>query len=86
MTNKSMKPTAAQPRPMTEDERKAQALRAFLQERKTLVQGIAFNAAGNPSVTTDTTPETFAKWVISAADELMKQLYTRDEQAENTEK
>ena len=84
--NKSMKASDPVRRELTEEEKKEQALRAFLQERKMLLQGIAFNAAGNPSVTTDTTPETFAKWVISAADELMKQLYTRDEQAENTEK
>ena len=84
-----MKPTAAQPRPMTEDERKAQALRAFLQERKMLLQGIAFNLAENPGIVRDgiyPDPQEFASFAISAADELMKQLYTRDEQAENTEK
>ena len=31
-------------------------------------------------------PEQVAIWAVTAADELMKQLYTRDEQAENTEK
>ena len=63
-------------RELTEEEKKEQAIRALLQERKMLVQGIAFNASGNPSVTTDTTPQTFAQCVISSADAIIKELYT----------
>ena len=84
MTNKSMKPTAAQPRPMTEEERKAQALRAFLQERKTYVMSAFAGICRADGM--KNSPEQVAIWAVTAADELMKQLYTRDEQAENTEK
>lgn len=84
MSNKSMKPTAAQPRPMTEEERKAQALRAFLQERKTYVMSAFAGICQHDGM--QQSPEQVAIWAVTAADELMKQLYTRDEQAENTEK
>ena len=39
--NKSMKPTA--PRQLTEEERKEQMTRAFLQKRAALAEGILFN-------------------------------------------
>ena len=41
--NKSMKPGAAAQRPLTEEERKEQMTRAFLQKRASLAEGILFN-------------------------------------------
>ena len=41
--NKSMKPGAAAPRTLTEEERKEQMTRAFLQKKASLAEGVLFN-------------------------------------------
>lgn len=41
--NKSMKPSAAAQRTLTEEERKEQMTRAFLQKKASLAEGILFN-------------------------------------------
>lgn len=87
MSSKSMKPSPAKPREMTEEEKQQQAIRALLQERKMLVQGIAFNLAGNPGIVNeDTTPAQFAEFAINATDAIMERLYGKAEQAPENEK
>ena len=88
MANKSMKPSAPVRREPTPEEKQEQALRAFVQERKMLIQGIAFNLAGNSSFLYggETTPQQFAEYAVTAADEVLKKQYTRDEQAPEIEK
>lgn len=87
MASKSMKPSQPARREMTDEERQQQAIRALLQERKMLVQGIAFNLSGNPGfVTEDTTPQQFAEFAINATDAIMERLYGKAEQGEKTEK
>ena len=84
MTNPKFKPSA--PRPMTDEDRKNAAVRAFIQERKMLVQGIAFNLAGNPAIVKDGAfdPKFFAEAVVASADAIMERLYTSSEETEKT--
>ena len=69
--NKSMKPSAAAQRPLTEEERKEQVTRAFLQKRASLAEGILFNLcqAGISSTGTDLVDR-----AIVMADYLMERL------------
>ena len=70
--NKSMKPGAAAQRPLTEEERKEQVTRAFLQKRASLAEGILSNLcqAGIISTGTDLVDR-----AIVMADYLMEKLY-----------
>ena len=85
-----MKPSAPVRREPTQEEKQEQALRAFMQERKMLIQGIAFNLSGNPGIISDEgsfpDPEEFASFAVAAADEIMKAQYTRKEQGPEIEK
>ena len=75
--NKSIKPTA--PRQLTEEERKEQVTRAFLQKRASLAEGILFNLcqAGIISTGTDLVDR-----AIVMADYLMEKLYGAKPQEE----
>ena len=87
MASKSMKPSTPARRELTDEEKQQQAIRALLQERKMLVQGIAFNLAGNPGfVNEDTTPQQFAEFAINATDAIMERLYGKAAEGEKTEK
>ena len=74
--NKSMKPTA--PRQMTEEERKEQMTRAFLQKRASLAEGILFNLCQGKNITETTTNIECIQMVdaaISMADKMIEKLY-----------
>lgn len=74
--NKSMKPTA--PRQMTEEERKEQMTRAFLQKRASLAEGILFNLCQGKNITATTTNIECIQMVdvaISMADKMLEKLY-----------
>ena len=74
--NKSMKPTA--PRQMTEEERKEQMTRAFLQKRASLAEGILFNLCQGKNITETTTSIECIQMVdvaISMADKMLEKLY-----------
>lgn len=88
MASKSMKSSQPARRELTDEEKQQQAIRALLQERKMLVQGIAFNLAGNPAIAKDgaVNPYAFAEFAISATDAIMERLYGKAEQGEKTEK
>lgn len=68
--NKSIKPTA--PRQLTEEERKEQVTRAFLQKRASLAEGILFNLCQARIISTGTK---LVDRAIVMADYLMEKLY-----------
>ena len=50
-----MKPSAAAQRPLTEEEKKSQIMRAFMQKRAALVDGILFNLCQAQDINNNTT-------------------------------
>ena len=68
--NKSIKPTA--PRQLTEEERKEQVTRAFLQKRASLAEGILFNLCQAGIISTG--PDLVDRATVMAA-YLMETLY-----------
>lgn len=70
-----MKPTA--PRQMTEEERKAQMTRAYLQKRASLVEGILFNLCQGLNFIPGESEETreLVDRSIEMADYMMEKLY-----------
>ena len=67
-----MKPGAAAQRPLTEEERKEQMTRAFLQKRASLAEGILFNLCQAGIISTGTE---LVDRAIVMADYLMEKLY-----------
>lgn len=73
--NKSMKPSAAAQRPLTEEEKKEQMMRAFMQKKASIAEGVLFNLMQNPSLETicpQKSPATFANEV---AEDFMEIVY-----------
>ena len=75
-----MKPKAAAPAPrqMTEEERKEQMTRAFLQKRAALAEGILFNLCQAKDINNNTTNyecKLMVDVAIEMADHLMEKLY-----------
>jgi hypothetical protein len=63
-------------KPMTPEERKEQATRAYLQKRESIATGILFNVMHNPEILkSNVTPEDMAEYVISLADKMIEKLY-----------
>lgn len=76
--NKSMKPSASAQRPLTEEEKKSQIMRAFMQKRASLAEGILFNLCQAKDITYNTTNKEYELMVdvaIEMADHLMEKLY-----------
>ena len=76
--NKSMKPSAAAQRPLTEEEKKSQIMRAFMQKRASLAEGILFNLCQAKDINNNTTNKECVLIVdvsIEIADHLMEKLY-----------
>ena len=71
-----MKPAA--PRQLTEEERKEQMTRAFLQKRASLAEGILFNMMQNPSLETYCRGENPAHVANDIADEFMRVVYGQE--------
>ena len=73
--NKSMKPGAAAQRTLTEEERKEQMTRAFLQKKASLAEGVLFNMVqGN--VVADA--KGIVKIANDIADEFMKVVFGQE--------
>ena len=72
--NKSMKPGAAAQRPLTEEDRKKEMTRAFLQKRASLAEGILFNICQG-LVPSEKDLESIVDMSIEMADRLMEKLY-----------
>ena len=76
--NKSMKPSAAAQRPLTEEDRKKEMTRAFLQKRASLAEGILFNLCQAKDINNNTTNyecKLMVDVAIDMADYLMEKLY-----------
>lgn len=76
--NKSMKPSAAAQRPLTEEEKKSHIMRAFMQKRASLIEGILFNLCQAKDINNNTTNKECVLMVdvaIEMADHLMEKLY-----------
>lgn len=72
--NKSMKPSAAAQRPLTEEEKKSQIMRAFMQKRASLAEGILFNLCQAMDYT-NKEGKLMVDMAIEMADHLMEKLY-----------
>ena len=80
-----MKPSAAAaPRPLTEEEKKSQIMRAFMQKRAALVEGILFNLCQAKDINNTTNYECklMVDVAIEMADHLMEKLYGAKPQEE----
>lgn len=85
--NKSMKPSAAAPRPLTEEEKKSQIMRAFMQKKASLAEGVLFNliqACGRDlcydleNNQTKDKPTKIVKMANDMADEFMRVVYGQE--------
>ena len=73
--NKSMKPGAAAPRPLTEEEKEERIARIFLQKKASLAEGVIFNMVqGN--VVADA--KGIVKIANDIADEFMRVVYGQE--------
>ena len=73
--NKSMKPSAAAPRPLTEEETEERIARIFLQKKASLAEGVIFNMVqGN--VVADA--KGIVKIANDIADEFMRVVYRQE--------
>ena len=73
--NKSMKPSAAAQRPLTEEEKEERIARIFLQKKASLVEGVIFNMVqGN--VVADA--KGIVKIANDIADEFMRVVYGQE--------
>ena len=84
---KSMKPSAAAQKPLTEEEKKSQIMRAFMQKRASLVEGILFNLCQAKDINNNTTNyecKLMVDVAIEMADHLMEKLYGAKPQEETS--
>ena len=80
-----MKPSAAAQRPLTEEEKKSHIMRAFMQKRASLAEGILFNLCQAKDINNNTTNYECMLLVdvaIEMADHLMEKLYGAKPQEE----
>ena len=73
-----MEPSAAAQRPLTEEEKKSQIMRAFMQKRAALVEGILFNLCQAKDINNNTTKKECMLRVdvgIEMADHLLERFY-----------
>ena len=61
--------------PLTPEERKEQAARAYMQKKESIATGVLFNLMHNDGVTRTLTSKEIASCALEIADEFMQQLY-----------
>lgn len=67
-------------KPMTLEERREQAARAYAQKRESIATGVLFNALHNQEMHIgDITPEELAGYAIEVADKFIEKLYFTQE-------
>lgn len=76
--NKSMKPGAAAQRRLTDEEKKSQIMRAFMQKKASLAEGVLFNLMQNPSLDSIRRGVSPAVVANDIADEFMKVVYGQE--------
>ena len=63
-------------KPLTPEERKEQATRAYLQKRESIATGVLFNLVHNEEIIkSNATPEDVAEYATKIADALLEKLY-----------
>lgn len=63
-------------KPMTLEERREQAARAYAQKRESIATGVLFNLMHNPELLkANVTPESTAELAIEIADKMIEKLY-----------
>ena len=62
-------------KPMTPEEMKEQATRAYLQKRESIATGVLFNLCRNPHTTEDSNLESLVEASVIMADKLIEKLY-----------
>ena len=78
--NKSMKSSAAAQTPLTEEQKKSQIMRAFMQKKASLAEGILFNLMQNPSLLQicEKNNQSAVEIANSAADKFMEVVYGQE--------
>jgi hypothetical protein len=68
-------------KPLTPEERKEQATRAYLQKRESIATGVLFNLMHNPELfKAEISPEETANVAIEIADKMIEKLYFTKEE------
>lgn len=67
-------------KPLTPEERKEQATRAYLQKRESIATGVLFNLCRNPHTTDDSNLEALVEASVIMADKLIEKLYFTKEE------
>ena len=69
-------------KPLTPEERKEQAARAYMQKRESIATGVLFNMMQNNNVLNEgAAPEDVAEYAIKVADAMIEKLYfTKEEE------
>ena len=62
-------------KPLTPEERKEQAARAYMQKRESIATGVLFNLMHNPNVTTNADATALVDTAIEVADKMIEKLY-----------
>lgn len=62
-------------KPMTPEERKEQATRAYLQKRESIATGVLFNLMHNSEAWRTSEADEMAEFAISVADKMIEKLY-----------
>ena len=82
--SKPIKGQIREMKPMSPEERKEQATRAYLQKRESIATGVLFNLMHNPclfegdhcyTTTEDLSPDAIADFAIKVSDALIEKLY-----------
>ena len=70
-----------QMQPMSPEERKEQATRAYLQKRESIATGVLFNLCRNPRTTEESNLEALVEAAVIMADKMIEKLYfTKEEE------
>lgn len=70
-----------QMQPMSPEERREQATRAYLQKRESIATGVLFNLCRNPRTTEESNLEALVEAAVIMADKMIEKLYfTKEEE------
>ena len=68
-------------KPMSPEERREQATRAYLQKRESIATGVLFNLCRNPRTTEESNLEALVEAAVIMADKMIEKLYfTKEEE------
>ena len=67
-------------KPLTPEERKEQATRAYMQKRESIATGVLFNLMHNPNVASNADATALVDTAIEVADKMIEKLYFSKEE------